>query len=89
MSRPARVLPALLLALGTAAGCAAPPAGPGLLSPAQIEAAAAGTSASPSTVPLETRAARLEARAAALRRAGGDAAERRRLRARADGLVRT
>lgn len=75
---------ALVLVLGA---CAAPPAGPRLLSPDEIAAATQGSTAAPDTAPLEARAARLRARAAALRRTSVDVHEQQRLRRRAEQLA--
>lgn len=79
-------LPAFLLILALAA-CAAPPAGPRLLSPAEIAQATQGTTAAPDNAALQARAARLTARAAALRRTSIEAHEQALLRRRAAGLA--
>lgn len=64
---PARLLPLILLA-----ACASPPAGPGLLTPAQIAGATQGSPAPPRNDALLARADRLNARAAILRRTRAD-----------------
>jgi hypothetical protein len=83
--RPA--LPLLTLTLALAA-CAAPPAGPRLLSPAEIAQATQGTTAAPDNAALQGRAARLSARAAALRATSIEVHEQQLLRRRAAGLAR-
>lgn len=75
-----RLAPLLILAL---AACSAPPAAPRLLTQAEIAALSAGATAPPDNAPVEARAARLQARAAALRRAGATDEERRRMQDRA------
>lgn len=81
-------LPALAILTLALAACAAPPAGPRLLSPAEIAQATQGTTAAPDNAALQARAARLAARADALRRTSIGAHEQELLRRRAAGMNR-
>lgn len=88
---PRRLAPAPTLALSLAAlmalaACAAPPAGPRLLTQAEIAALSQGAQTPPDTAPMEARAAGLRARAAALRRSGGEDDDLRRMRQRASQI---
>lgn len=64
-----------LLACLALAACAVAPEAPGLLGRAEIDAAARGSTAPPDNAALLARAARLSARAAALRRTTIDSHE--------------